>query len=247
MVIHSKFAPTTMRSYTHIYRCHVGPRFATVPAISIGPAEVSEYQSELRMTKKLLDEEETLRPATRNRIIFLIKTILNWGVKNRLISHNPILEVEKEDEENIRETVVSENQLSALLDHADDYEAAYILLLRDSGLRRREACRIQWAHLRDHDPDPTAWSVYVTWKTAKLGQARYTILTSAPWRPYADYHVPVSSFSPHPRATLSTLAKITCSFVSAKCATGQGCGDLTVTSPSTTYGAHSPPSSGRRE
>lgn len=164
-------SPATRKTYSTYYRCHIDAAFGQRYPGEITPNDIDDYRERRRTQRTIVGERET-RPATRNREVTLLKTIISYGVKHDMAAKNPIIDVQDEPENNVRETVINETTLDKLIEHADPTLAAFILVCTDGGLRRNEACLLRWEHI-----NPTMRVIHVSWKSAKLQKSRVTILT----------------------------------------------------------------------
>lgn len=171
-----RVAQSTLATYESLWRIHVRPRFGSMSAMDVTPGEIMEFRAELR--------EGGYPPSSRNRSVNVIRSLIKHGCKLRLMPLNPIPECDKEDEDNVREVVVTEGTIERVLDYLDcEYYVRYgehanllgvfFLVCVESGLRRLEATRIRWA-----DVDFDAGQLYVSWTSAKLKRGRHTPLMS---------------------------------------------------------------------
>jgi len=173
-----KFAETTWVTYLQMYKNHIGPYFGPRVATSIGPQDLVEYRTKRRGDRNLwVADAGGIKPATRNREVSLLRTILAWGVTHGLTQYDPVAGYEdKEPENNVRENVLSEEDLSRVLAFLDvpgrEMLRAYLLVCADSGLRRSEAISLRWDHISYERRE-----IYVSRRTAKLNLARTTILS----------------------------------------------------------------------
>lgn len=112
-------------------------------------------------------------PATRNREVSLLRTIVLWGVRERMISSCLIAATaDKEPEHNIRENVLPADAWTRLLAVATEFDKVFLHLAVHSGLRRREIAKVRWEHIH-----LDAGILEVSAASAKFGKARKTILS----------------------------------------------------------------------
>lgn len=113
------------------------------------------------------------RPASINRMLIVLRRLLNWSTEERRIPHNP-LRVKMEPEDNISPPAIrTEEQFARLLDCCDPVNRALCLLYFDGGLRRTEGIELQ-RHQVLRQSDGSAW---LTLYETKNGQARWVPIT----------------------------------------------------------------------
>jgi integrase len=121
---------------------HLEPLFGVKVAAAITLRDVDRYRA-LRREQKTHRGDLTM-PGTRNREVALLRDLLNFAVKRKLLTVNPIAGVEMEDEDNARRTVIDEGALAKLLGVCDEMVGAIILTLIDTGMRRGEVLELRW-------------------------------------------------------------------------------------------------------
>jgi integrase len=89
-----------------------------------------------------------LKPGTRNREVDLLNRVLNWAVREDLITRNPVAHVKPEPEDNIQHTKIeTEEKLAALVAEAHPLVEALILCWFETGARRSEIMSLRWDQL----------------------------------------------------------------------------------------------------
>lgn len=123
--------------------------FLTSFAKNIGSLSVSEitpYHVETWANKRYKDDS----PSTRHGAMRSVQAAFNWAVKKKLLSHNPILGVEKPTP-NRRETFINSINWSAMLAMEDQPDwRDFLIFMRETGCRVYEARQLEAAHF-----DPT--------------------------------------------------------------------------------------------
>jgi len=169
----------TFETYKSLWLNHVADKFGDRQAIAITPDEIKRWRDELK--------DAGYPPATRNRIVGVIRSLIKHGVEYRLVPLNPLPKNDKEQEHNAREVVITELDIERILEFIDsDYyvrkgEHAYkvgvfILFCVEEGMRREEACGVEWPHIDLHYK-----AISVTKKTAKMQKQR-----TVPLRPRTE-------------------------------------------------------------
>ena len=175
---HHRCGPRTVDGYKSMYANHIGPTFGLRDLSTITAQDIADFRASLR---------ETHTPATRNRIVGVLRTLLKHATRYNLITRNPIPDCDKEAENNVREVVVSEATIQRVLEYLEheylirrgDHAwmiGAYFLVCVESGLRRNEACAVRWDQC-----NPTAGTLEVSWRDSKGSQARTTLLQDRTW------------------------------------------------------------------
>lgn len=145
---------------------HLLPFFSEylIPDITTGP--VRKYRQERY-------KEKTLKPATVNRDLSVLRRILNWGAEEGLIAANPLGRVHMERERKTKRQVLSLREEKLLLAAAPAHLQRIILCALDTGMRRGE---ILQQRLEDIDFDNRI--LYVTRSKTPEGEAREVPLTN---------------------------------------------------------------------
>jgi integrase len=116
------------------------------PAISLGPDDVETYR-DLRLSQ-VTRRGKPPAPATLNREVASARRCLQWAVEQRLLKYNPLGALEMLPENNIRHTAIrSEAELQKLLEAADVWMRAIILVQIDCGFRRMEVFSLRWSQI----------------------------------------------------------------------------------------------------
>lgn len=125
----------------------LAPVFGGVLASDVTAGAVDDYRAARAQQVTRRGRAPTV--ATVNREVSLLLRLLNFGVSRDLLPINPIRgKVRLEPENNVREVVVDEEGIEAILWHIDHYPAyAWAILAFESGMRRGELRRLCWRQL----------------------------------------------------------------------------------------------------
>ncbi|SHO48974.1 site-specific integrase [Desulfopila aestuarii] len=133
------------------------PRFGDLPATAINHSKLDKYViSRLQDTVKVNlgngRRKDTGRPISKSTIhreLSIVRAILNWGVRRRMLLASPMAgyEMPKRDDKKILPP--TEEEFSAILKHAAPHCRRLILISYYTGLRpgREEAYGITWDHV----------------------------------------------------------------------------------------------------
>jgi integrase len=89
-----------------------------------------------------------LAPATLNRYIACLKTIVNQALTNNLIDRNPIRGVKLFKENNVRDRVLSREEYQRLLEACLGHLVLIVTLAYRTGMRKGEILGLRWDQLR---------------------------------------------------------------------------------------------------
>lgn len=116
-------------------------------ASTLGLADVDHYRTVRR--------EAGIKPASRNREVVRLGKVLRWAAERAHIPTYPLPRMKQEPERNERSTYRTEDDIIAIVTAAKargrHVIAAIIATAYDSGLRRREVCRLRAEQLDSHD------------------------------------------------------------------------------------------------
>jgi integrase len=120
---------------------HLGSR----PADSLTEADIDDYRANRLAEKSTRDTPPAV--STVEREVALLKAMLNWAVKNRKLRYNPIHGIEKEDEDNKRDRILTIDEFKKVYDAADDTLKMVILLAFTTGLRKSSVANLKWSQI----------------------------------------------------------------------------------------------------
>jgi integrase len=134
----------------------------------------------LRLTKSLAEEfrsarkalNPTIKEATINRDLSVLRHILYWAVDEQLLAHNPLARMKMARERRTRRQVLSIAEEQMLLAHARNHLRTMIIAALDTGMRRGEITSQRW-----EDIDFSRKLVSVTRSKTPEGESREIPLT----------------------------------------------------------------------
>jgi integrase len=116
------------------------------PALKLSPADGEDYRDARRATHTRRGSP----PAHQTIDLELgrARAAMNWAVRERIVSHNPLAGVRLERPDNVRRSHLrTEEELERLLEHADRTMRALILAQIDCGFRRMEVFALEWSQI----------------------------------------------------------------------------------------------------
>ncbi len=87
---------------------------------------------------------KTIRPATVNREVACLKTMISRAIKHGKLDTNPILRVKKLPENNVRERVLDNDHFELLLQACPQHLRPIVLVAYYTGMRRSEILFLTW-------------------------------------------------------------------------------------------------------
>lgn len=87
---------------------------------------------------------QRVRPATANREVACLKTMISRAIKHGRLDHNPVSTVKKLPENNVREKVLSSSQFENLLAACPPHLEPIVLLAFYTGMRKSEVLFLTW-------------------------------------------------------------------------------------------------------
>lgn len=146
---------------------HLNAEFKDYRLVDIKPGAVRRY-----VTRRI--QEDGASPATANRELSFLKSILYAAEADEIIPANPIRgrRVKKQPENNHREKVIlglnlSDDKLRALVDSAADYLQPILKIALTTGMRRDEILEMKW-----RDVDLTLGTIRIPAENAKSKRER---------------------------------------------------------------------------
>ncbi len=138
----------------------------------------------LRLTKSLTDEfrnrrhnGKTIKDATVNRDLSVLRHILYWALDERLLQVNPLSRMRMVRERRTRRQVLSIAEEQLLLGSAKDHLETMVIFALDTGMRRGEITSQRW-----EDIDFSRKLLFVTHSKTPEGEAREIPLTERLWQ-----------------------------------------------------------------
>jgi integrase len=134
----------------------------------------------LRITKSLADDfrkarkhhNPSIKDATINRDLSVLRHILYWAVDEQLLAANPLARMKMARERRTRRQVLSVPEEQSLLRVAKNHLYAMTILALDSGMRRGEITSQRW-----NDVDFSQKVLFVTHSKTPEGESREIPLT----------------------------------------------------------------------
>ncbi len=120
---------------------HLG---ATTKIRDITAGKMESYQQKRLLEKSPVHPEKNIRPATVNRELSCMKTILNRAVRHGKLDVNLISKVKKLPENNIRMRVLSLEEFENLLAACSPHLHPVVLTAYYTGMRRAEILNLTW-------------------------------------------------------------------------------------------------------
>jgi integrase len=87
---------------------------------------------------------ETIRPATVNKEVICLKTIINRAVRHGKLQHNHLERVKKLPENNVRMKVLTQDEFSKLIDACPLHIQPVVQMAYYMGMRRAEIINLTW-------------------------------------------------------------------------------------------------------
>lgn len=145
---------------------HLLPFFADLPVREINQSLTRKYRQERYATRK------SLKPATINRDLSVLRRVLNWGVEEGIIAMNPLGKLRLERERRTKRPVMSVREELILTAHAPLHLKRIILCALDTGMRRGEILTQRW-----EDVDFDNRMLHVSHSKTPEGESRVVPLT----------------------------------------------------------------------
>ncbi len=145
---------------------HLLPFFSEMRVADIGPAALREYR------QRRYEEKKTLKAATVNRDLSVLRRVLNWAVEERLIPANPLGRLRMERERRTKRPVMSFREEELLVAKSPLHLQRIIRCALDTGMRRGEILAERW-----EDIDFDNRILHVTHSKTPEGEARDIPLT----------------------------------------------------------------------
>jgi integrase len=150
----------------HIYHLKfLLPFFSDFPVIRITKSLTEEFRRQ-RMARA------SIKDATVNRDLSVLRHILYWGVDEQLLAANPLARMKMARERRTRRQILSIAEENLLLGAAKDHLYAMTLIALDTGMRRGEITSQRW-----EDIDFSRAVLSVTRSKTPEGESREIPLT----------------------------------------------------------------------
>jgi integrase len=150
----------------HLYHLNfLLPFFGDFPVIRITKSLTEEFRRQ-RMARS------SIKDATVNRDLSVLRHILYWGVDEQLLVANPLARMKMARERRTRRQILSIAEENLLLGVAKDHLYAMTLMALDTGMRRGEITSQTW-----DDVDFSQKILFVTHSKTPEGESREIPLT----------------------------------------------------------------------
>jgi integrase len=150
----------------HIYHLKfLLPFFADFPVLRITKSLTEEFRRQ-RMARA------SIKDATVNRDLSVLRHILYWGVDEQLLAANPLARMKMARERRTRRQILSIAEEDLLLGAAKEHLYAMTLVALDTGMRRGEITSQTWG-----DVDFSQKVLFVTHSKTPEGESREIPLT----------------------------------------------------------------------
>jgi len=145
---------------------HVLPFFGTMKLAEVDKSAVRKYRKERH-------EVSTIKVATANRDIAVLRRVLYFGVEEGYIATNPIARLQMERERKTKRPVLSVREELLLFPAASEHLRKIVICALDTGMRRGEILAQLW-----EDIDFDNRILYVSHSKTPEGEMREIPLTS---------------------------------------------------------------------
>jgi integrase len=151
----------------HVYHLKfLLPFFSETPVLRVTKALADEFRRSRRAANK------TIKDATVNRDLSVLRHILYWAVDEQLLAANPLARLKMARERRTRRQVLSVAEEEQLLSSAKDHLYAMVVMALDTGMRRGEITSQLW-----EDVDFSQKVLFVTHSKTPEGESREIPLT----------------------------------------------------------------------
>lgn len=162
----ARFIASGIAYQHHLYHLKIlVPYFADIQVMRLTKAQAEEF-------RRKRQREGSVKDATVNRDLSVLRHILYWGVDEKLLLANPLARLRMARERRTRRPVLSVAEEDALLSAAPEHLRRIIIAALDTGMRRGEILSQQWEHV-----DFPRRLLFVTKSKTPEGESREIPLT----------------------------------------------------------------------
>jgi integrase len=166
----ARFLASGIAHKHHVYHLKfLLPFFSELPVLRLTKPMAEEYRKNRMAEKKGV----TLKDATVNRDLSVLRHILYWGVDGQLLLANPLARLKMARERKTRRQILSPVEELPLLEHAAPHLRSMIMAALDTGMRRGEITGQRW-----EDIDFSQRVLFVTRSKTPEGESREIPLTN---------------------------------------------------------------------
>lgn len=108
------------------------------------PGKIESYQKIRLSEPSPIHPVETVLPASVNREVIGLKTIINRAVRHGKLNHNHLERVKKTPENNVRMKVLTPEEFSSLVDACPPHLRPVVVTAYYMGMRRAEITELTW-------------------------------------------------------------------------------------------------------
>lgn len=165
--------------------------FGAHQCMAVRIADTEDYREHRRTFEWPGGKGRTLSDLTINFELQWLKCMFTWGVRGGRLAHNPLQAMRDAKAKKCRKTSPTEEEITALLAHANLQMTAFILLAADSGMRRDEIRLSRWDWFHEEER-----VVVLPAAATKSQKERRVPVTRRTWA--ALHALPRHLRSPHP-------------------------------------------------
>jgi integrase len=118
------------------------PYFKDIVLTAITPSKVEGYRELRRLEER--KHGGSLKTATINRDLALLKHMLSYAVREEWLDKNPVSRVKFEKENNVRDRILDPEEFQRLQDHSAPHLQAINLMAYQTGMRSGEIIGLTW-------------------------------------------------------------------------------------------------------
>ena len=124
---------------------HLQAYFGGKRSAEITPEAIEDYIKTRRQELSKLGKPTS--PASINRELAALSKMFSLAIHHKKADKNPVMAVERLQEHNVRDRVLSLEEFQCLLDAAPNYLRPILLLAHDTGMRRGEILNLRWSQV----------------------------------------------------------------------------------------------------
>lgn len=124
---------------------HLQAYFAGKRSAEITPEAIEDYIKTRR--QELSKLRKPTSPASINRELAALSKMFSLAIRHKKADKNPVMAVERLQEHNVRDRVLSLEEFQRLLDAAPNYLRPILLLAHDTAMRRGEILNLRWSQV----------------------------------------------------------------------------------------------------
>jgi integrase len=113
----------------------------------ITPGKMEGYQKQRLSEPSPVHPGKNITPCEVNKEVIALKVIFNRAVKHEKLKLNPVTQVKRLPENNIRQRVLNVEEFTALLDACEPHLKPIIMVAYYMGMRKDEIVRLTWSEV----------------------------------------------------------------------------------------------------